>query len=69
METTISQTRDDRIRDFRFDLDQLLLELFKSRHPELQRPDGSWPERMTSIENGSPFRAGSPFRGASLLDA
>ena len=64
MDTTISQTRDDRIRDFRFDLDQLLLELAKIRHPELQRPDGTWPARMVGLGD-----AEEPFRGASLLDA
>ena len=64
MEATISQTRDDRIRDFHFEVDQLIIELIKLRHPELQRPDGSWPERMMGIEDDD-----EPFRGASLLDS
>ncbi len=47
MNATI-QPSDDRIRDFEFDLDQLLLQIVLRSHPEWRRPDGScptcWPE-------------------------
>ena len=64
MEATISPTRDDRIRDFHFDLDQLVLELVRLRHPELQRPDGSWPEDMMGMQDEPP-----PVGRARLQDA
>ena len=35
------QMRDDRIRDFDFELDQLLTELVLQEHPEWRRVDGS----------------------------
>lgn len=38
-----SQRRDDRIRDFDFDLDQMLLQLVLLEHPEWHEADGSYP--------------------------
>lgn len=42
--------RDDRIRDFDFDLDQLLLQLVLRSHPEWQQPDGSCPACWLEIQ-------------------
>ena len=44
------ETRDDRIRNFDFDLDQLLLQLVVRSHPEWQRPDGSCPSCWMEIQ-------------------
>ena len=38
-----SQRRDDRIRDFDFELDQMLLQLVLLEHPEWRKADGSCP--------------------------
>ena len=42
-------TRDDRIRSFDFDLNQLLLELVLHSHPEWQQPDGSCPDCWSEV--------------------
>jgi len=48
--STTAETRDNRIRDFDFDLDQLLLRLVIRSHPEWQRPDGSCPTCWLEIQ-------------------
>jgi hypothetical protein len=48
--TTTAQPSDDRIRDFEFDLDQLLLRIVLRSHPEWQRPDGSRPSCWLEIQ-------------------
>lgn len=57
-------TRDDRIRDFDFELDQLFMQLVLSDHPEWQRPDGSCPSCWLEVQrmraaagSGSPLDA------------
>ena len=37
------QLRDDRIRDFDFELDQFLMQLVLQKHPEWRQADGSCP--------------------------
>jgi len=49
MDTT-GKTRDDRIRNFDFDLDQLLLQIVLRSHPEWQLPDGSCPTCYLEIQ-------------------
>ena len=57
-------TRDDRIRDFGFELDQLLLELVLSNHPDWRKPDGSCPDCLPELQR---LRADTDRVG--LLDA
>ena len=58
-------TRDDRIRDFDFELDQMLLELVLSSHPEWRRPDGSCPPCWLEVQRLRNEAAG----GGVALDA
>ena len=46
----ISHPRDNRIRDFDFELDQLLLQLVLQEHPEWQQPDGSCPTCWLEVQ-------------------
>ena len=72
--SSTAETRDNRIRDFDFDLDQLLLQLVIRSHPEWQRPDGSCPTCWLEIQR---LRApvvsvpvlGACGRGQNPLDA
>ena len=57
------QMQDDRIRDFDFELDQLLTQLVVREHPEWQKVDGSCPscwievQRLrTNAEGAEPLR-------------
>jgi hypothetical protein len=45
-----TRLRDDRIRSFDFELDQLLLQLVLGEHPEWQQPDGSCPTCWLEIQ-------------------
>lgn len=42
--------RDDRIRDFDFELDQLLMLLVLHEHPEWRKTDGSCPSCWLEVE-------------------
>ena len=42
--------RDDRIRDFDFELDQLLTELVLLEHPEWRKSDGSCPSCWLEVQ-------------------
>ena len=44
------QMRDDRIRDFDFELDQLLIELVLAEHPEWRQADGSCPSCWVEVQ-------------------
>ncbi len=57
-------TRDDRIRDFNFELDQMYLQLVLSDHPEWQRPDGSCPPCWLEVQ-----RLRAETGEAGVLDA
>ena len=45
-----SQKRDDRIRDFDFELDQLLMLLVLYEHPEWKQTDGSCPSCWLEVQ-------------------
>jgi hypothetical protein len=47
---TVPQRRDNRIRDFDFELDQLLLELVLGRRPDWRQPDGFCPQCWQEID-------------------
>ena len=42
--------RDDRIRNFDFELDQLLMQLVLNEHPEWRQTDGSCPACWVEVE-------------------
>ena len=42
--------RDDRIRDFDFELEQLLTELVLQQHPEWRHADGSCPSCWVEVQ-------------------
>ena len=44
------QMRDDRIRDFDFELDQLFMQLVLAEHPEWRQADGSCPSCWVEIQ-------------------
>ena len=48
--TSALQKRDDRIRDFDFEHDQLLTELVLQEHPEWRRVDGSCPSCWLEVQ-------------------
>ena len=48
--TATFSMRDDRIRDFDFELDQLLTELVLQEHPEWRNVDGSCPSCWIEVQ-------------------
>ena len=56
--------RDDRIRDFDFELDQLLMQLILHEHPEWQQADGACPSCWLEIQ-----RLRAQAEDAPCLDA
>ena len=60
--TATFEMRDDRIRDFDFELDQLLTELVLREHPEWRQVDGSCPPCWIEVQQ---LRASA--EGAELL--
>ena len=48
--TPTFEMRDNRIRDFDFELDQLLTELVLQEHPEWRRVDGSCPSCWVEVQ-------------------
>ena len=58
------QKRDDRIRDFDFEFDQLLTLLVLSEHPEWRKADGSCPSCWVEVQRRRADAEGSePLRG------
>ena len=56
--------RDDRIRDFDFELDQLLMELVLAEHPEWRQADGSCPSCWVEVQRLRTAAEGEkPLRG------
>ena len=60
--TPTFEKRDDRIRDFDFELDQLLTELVLQEHPEWRKVDGSCPSCWLEVQ-----RLRAYTEGAELL--
>ena len=44
------EMRDDRIRDFDYELDQLLMQLVLHEHPEWRKTDGSCPSCWVEVQ-------------------